>query len=97
LREPKDKIQGIFMIATLSLVTALIFGLLQLPFWFVLPLAVISNFIGMHTPPERIERLREMGVGYWSFFFTNFPLIACISFGFYGVGYGLSAIYPGLS
>jgi hypothetical protein len=51
----------------------------------------------MHTPPERIERLREMGVDYWSFFFTNFPLIAGISFGFYGVGYGLSAIYPGLS
>ena len=81
------------MLGTLSLVAAGVLGFLNVKVWWIVPLIILNNFIGMHTPPERMERLREMGASYWGFFFTNIPLIALLTAAIYGAGYGIGLLF----
>ncbi len=75
------------MLGTLSLGAAAALGFFHVPVWWIAPLMILNNFIGMHAPPERMERLREMGASYWGFFFANLPLISLLTGAVYGVGY----------
>ncbi len=81
------------MLGTVTIIALLALGFNQAPAYFVLPLAIVNNFIGIHTPRRRWLDMKHIGVSYWRFFFTNFPLIALLSFLLYGIGYAASAIY----
>ena len=81
------------MIGTLSLVAAFALGFLHFPIWWIVPLAILNNFIGMHTPPERMTAIKEMGVGNWRFFVTNLPLIALFTVLVYGLGYVIGYLW----
>jgi len=77
------------MLGTLTLGATAALGFFHMPFWSILPLVLVNNFIGIHTPPQRLLRLREMGVSYWSFFVKNLPLIAALTSAVYGLGYAI--------
>lgn len=80
------------MLGTASLIATGVLGYMHAPIWAIGPLVIVNNFIAMHTPPNRLARLREMGVGYWRFFLTNIPLIALLTAAIYGVGYGVGLL-----
>jgi hypothetical protein len=76
------------VIGTLSLIALIALGFMQYSTWFAVPLAVVNTFIGMHTPPERVERLREMGESYWGSLLSSLPLQALLAAVLYGLGFG---------
>ena len=84
------------MLGTVTLIALLALGFNQVPAYFVLPLAVVVNLIGMHTPRTRWLNVKEMGMSYPHFFLSCLPLNAAFSFLLYGIGYGASAIYVAL-
>lgn len=77
------------MIGTVLIGAAFLLGFWEVPMWWIVPVALASNFVGIHTPPERVQMLRERGVSYWRFFFSNLPLISLVTAAFYGGGYVL--------
>ena len=81
------------MLGTIVLILAAILGFFQIPAWFVIPVVIANNFIGMHTPVDRMSRVKEMGVSYWRFFFTNIPLVAVLTFLIYGIGFGVGLFF----
>jgi len=81
------------MIANASLIALMVFGFKHLPVWWIIPLIILNNFIGMHTPPERMQYLKEMGASYWGFFFTNLPLMTIFGIVLYGAGYGIGLFF----
>ena len=81
------------MLGTATLVATGVLGFYHAPIWAIIPIAIVNNFIGMHSPPERLDRLRDMGVSYWSFFLSNLPLIAIFTIAIYGTGYGVGLFF----
>jgi hypothetical protein len=79
------------MLGTISLLTLLTLGYLQLTPWIIAPFALANSFIGLHFPAWKAERLRERGQ-YWQTLLGTVPLQAVLAAIVYGAGFGISKI-----
>jgi len=81
------------MIATASLVGAIVFGYLGYQLWYLLPLAVLNTVIGMYTPRDRVQQLRAKGQNVFLFFLVTVPLQGLFLLMLYGLGYGAAYVF----
>lgn len=79
-------------LGSVTLLALVVLGYLSLSYFWIVPLAVINTFIGMHFPSGKANLAKSRGL-YFRSLISSFPLQLLFAAVFYGLGYGLFLLF----
>jgi hypothetical protein len=85
-------LKGRMMLGTISLIALFVLGFMAMPWWLVVPFAVINTFIGAHFPAGKAQMFQERGQ-YWQLVLSSLPLQAVFAAIVFGIGYGVGLLF----